>query len=179
MGYLQSKQLHNQNRAAQHRSIVLAAARPLLETALASDAGRGASPAPAGEDVTPPDWPGPVPEPLPPCHGIHSRKRPLSGPGHNLWKWVSPQLLNRKGEEIFYPVEDSPSDQAWARRLEWAVNSHRDLADGDLSREQTDFERVLRTSQSAVLRRNDRDYIKSLQDQLERAHKSLGDLRRP
>ena len=176
MGYLQSKQLRNRNRAVQHRSIVLAAARPILETALASDAGRGASP--AGEDVTPPDWAGPVPEPLLPSHGTHSRKRPLSGPGHYPWKWVSPQLLNRKGDEIFYPV-DSPSDQAWARRLEWAVNSHRDLADGDLSRLQTDFERVLRTSQSAVLRRNDRDYIKSLQDQLERAHKSLGDLRRP
>ena len=57
VGYLQSKQLRNRNRAAQHRSIVLAAARPLLETALVSDAGRGASP--AGEDVTPPDWPGP------------------------------------------------------------------------------------------------------------------------
>jgi hypothetical protein len=22
------------------------------------------------------------------------------------WDWVSPQLLNRKGEEIFYPVVD-------------------------------------------------------------------------
>ena len=139
---------------------------------------RGASP--AGDDVTPPDWAGPVPEPLLPSHGTDSRKRPLSGPVHYPWKWVLPQLLNRKGDEIFYLV-DPPSDQAWARRLEWAVNSHRDLADGDLSREQTDFERVLRTSQSAVLRRNDQDYIKSLQDQLERAHKSLGPgaLRRP
>ncbi len=143
VGYLQSKQLRNRNRAAQHRSIVLAAARPLLEMALVADAGRGASP--AGEDVTPPDWPGPpdwtgpVREPLLQSHSTHSRKRPLPGPGQYPWKWVSPQLLNRKGEEIVFPVENSPSDRSWARRLEWAVNNHRDLAERDLSRLQTDF----------------------------------------
>ena len=61
------------------------------------------------------------------------------------WDWVSPQLLNRKGEEIYYPVVND-ADRAWARRLEWAINHHRDLAQSDLNGLQGECERVLRDS---------------------------------
>ena len=62
---------------------------------------------------------------LPPHGTITGRKRPVDYP----WDWVSPKLLNRKGEEIYQPVVDD-ADRAWARRLEWAINlnHHRDLA---------------------------------------------------
>ncbi len=40
-------------------------------------------------------------------------------------------LLDYKGTEIMYPVEDD-RDQWWARRLEDTVNHHRDLAERDL-----------------------------------------------
>jgi hypothetical protein len=41
------------------------------------------------------------------------------------------QLLDGKGREILYPVEDD-RDRWWARKLEGAVNHHRDLAERDL-----------------------------------------------
>ncbi len=41
---------------------------------------------------------------------------------HYLWDWVSPQLLNNKGEEISYPVQDD-KDLTWAQRLEWAIKT--------------------------------------------------------
>ena len=41
------------------------------------------------------------------------------------------QLLDSKGREILYPVEDD-RDQWWARKLEGTVNHHRDLAERDL-----------------------------------------------
>ena len=47
------------------------------------------------------------------------------------WKFVSPQLLNRNGREILYPVEDD-RDRWWARKLDSAVDHHRDLAERDL-----------------------------------------------
>jgi hypothetical protein len=46
-------------------------------------------------------------------------------------KFVSQQLLDYKGTEIMYPVEDD-RDRWWARRLEDAVNHHRNLAERDL-----------------------------------------------
>ncbi len=76
-------------------------------------------------------------------------------------------LLNSKGEQIFYPVmDDTDLSCQWARRLEWAIECHRDLAEEDLDGLQTQYERVLRTSPEAVGRRDDRLYIKSLQEQL-------------
>ncbi len=45
-----------------------------------------------------------------------------------------------RGQEIFYPVQDSCSDRSWARRLERAVNSQRDLIEADLNRLRTEFE---------------------------------------
>ncbi len=44
------------------------------------------------------------------------------------WKFVSAQLKNSKGDEIFFPVNDE-RDREWARRLEWVVGKHRDLAE--------------------------------------------------
>ena len=92
------------------------------------------------------------------------------------WDWFSPQLLNHKGEEIYYPFVDD-NDRSWARRLEWAINHHRDLAQSDLNGLQGECERVLRRSQSAAVRRDERYYIKSLQSQLDDAHKRLRDAR--
>ena len=171
--YLQSKRLRNGNRAADHHAKLLAAARPLLEVALASDRGRGASPV-AGDATPPGELAADVPSP--PTHSTHSdsRKRPVL----YHWQFVSPQLLNSKGEEIFYPVVDD-TDRSWARRLEWAIDCHRDLAEADLNRLQAEFERVLRTSREAVGRRDDRFYIKSLQKQLECAHERFRNLRMP
>jgi hypothetical protein len=109
---------------------------------------------------------------LPPRDTITGSKRPVDYP----WDWVSPQLLNRKGEEIYYPVVND-ADRAWARRLEWAINHHRDLAQSDLNGLQAECERVLRRSQSAAVRRDERYYINHLQAQLEDAHKRLRDAR--
>ena len=42
------------------------------------------------------------------------------------WKFACTQLNNAKGE-IFYPVRDD-KDRIWARRLEWVVENHLDIA---------------------------------------------------
>ena len=170
--YLQSKKLRNRNRAAQHQAKLLAAARPLLEVALASDRGRGASPV-AGDTTPPCELAADEPS-IPSGHStLHSRKRPV----HYPWQFVSPQLLDSKGEQIFYPVVDD-TDRTWARRLEWAIDCHRDLAETDLNGLQAECESVLRTSREAVDRSNDRLYIKSLQEQLDSAHKRFREHRR-
>ena len=46
------------------------------------------------------------------------------------WQFVSPQLLDRNGQEILYPVEDDRY-RWWARKLVSAVDHHRDLAECD------------------------------------------------
>jgi len=169
--YKQRRQLLKRNRAAQHQAELLAAARPQLEMALASDRGRGASPVAGG--ATPPG----EPFESPPSHStLLSCKRPR--PIYFPWQFVSPQLLDSEGEQIFYPVVDD-TDRSWARRLEWAIECHRDLAEADLDGLQAEYERVLRTSRQAVGRRDDRLYIKSLQEQLECAHKRFRNLRMP
>ena len=167
---VESRSLQNRHRAVLHHTKLLAAARPQLEAALSShsESVRGASPARVYE--SPPAEADGVELELPPRGTITGSKRPVDYP----WDWVSPQLLNRKGEEIYYPVVDD-ADRAWARRLEWAINHHRDLAQSDLNGLQAECERVLRRSQSAAVRRDERYYIKSLQSQLEDAHKRLRD----
>jgi hypothetical protein len=141
---------------------LLAAARPLLEVALASDRGCGASP--VDGDTTPPG------ELAAADHSTrHKRKRPV----HYPWPFVSLQLLNSKGEEIYYPVVDD-KDRSWARRLEWAIDRHRDLGEAELNVLQAHCEKVLRRS-----RGDDQLYIKSLQQQLESAHRRFRELRRP
>ena len=169
--YVQRKRLRDSERAVLHRAKLLAAARQELEQALASGAGRGSSPANEAQAIKDSEEGASATlEPIQHCtHGV---KRPVDYP----WDWVSPQLLNRKGEEIYYPVVDD-NDLSWARRLEWAINHHRDLAQSDLDGLQAECERVLRRSQSAAVRRDEQYYIKSLRDQLEDAHKRLRDAR--
>ena len=169
---MQRRSLQNRHRAVLHRTKLLAAARPQLEAALSShsESVRGASPARVYE--SPPAKADGVELELSPRGTITGSKRPVDYP----WDWVSPQLLNRKGEEIYCPVVND-ADRAWARRLEWAINHHRDLAQSDLNGLQGECERVLRRSQSAAVRRDERYYIKSLQSQLDDAHKRLRDAR--
>ena len=102
--------------------------------------------------------------------GVARRKRAAV---HYPWPFVSPQLLNTQGEEIYFPVVDD-KDRCWARRLEWAIDRHRDLDEAELNGLQAHFEKVLRRS-----RDHHQLYIKSLQEQLESAHKRLRELRRP
>jgi hypothetical protein len=72
-----------------------------------------------------------------------------SGPGtnpvHYPWGSVSSLLMNSKGEEIIYPVEDD-RDRIWARRFEWVVDQHLDRAEDEQNQLQRDFEAVLRQS---------------------------------
>ncbi len=146
---------------------LLTAKRPELEEALASGAGRGASPANEARAVedSKEDASATL-EPIQQC--IHGVKRPVD----YHWDWVSPQLLNRKGEEIYYPVVDD-NELSWARRLEWAINYHWDLAQSDLNGVQAECELVLRRSLRVAFRRYEQHYIKYLQAQLEDAHKRL------
>ncbi len=58
------------------------------------------------------------------------------------WPFVSPQLLNTKGEEIYFPVVDD-KDQSWERRLEWAINRHLDLGEAELNGLQAHYVKVL------------------------------------
>ena len=88
---------------------------------------------------------------------------------HYPWKFVSAQLKNAKGDEIFYPVNDN-RDREWARRLEWAIEKHRDIAEDDLDRLQTDYEKVLRRSKKAHKRKYDQRHIAELYARLERAN---------
>ncbi len=59
------------------------------------------------------------------------------------WGSVSSLLMNSKGEEIIYRVEDD-RDQIWARRLELVVDQHLDRAADKQNQLQRDFEAVLR-----------------------------------
>ena len=86
-----------------HRTKLLAAARPQHYAGLSSyhdsKSVCGASPARVYESPAEADG---VELELAPHGTITGRKRPVEYP----WDWVSPQLLNRKGEEIYYPVVD-------------------------------------------------------------------------
>ena len=62
---------------------------------------------------------------------------------HYPWGFVSSQLMNSKGGEIFYRVNDD-RDRKWARRLEWVVKQHLDRAEDELDQRQQEFEAVLR-----------------------------------
>ncbi len=62
---------------------------------------------------------------------LGGKKRRLVTVQDYPWKFISQQLLDYKGTEIMYPVEDD-RDRWWARRLEDTVNNHQDLAERDL-----------------------------------------------
>jgi hypothetical protein len=79
------------------------------------------------------------------------------------------QLTNAKGDEIFYPVSDN-RDREWAKRLEWAIEQHRDIAKDDLDKLQQDYEHVFRQSKEAHERKYDQQHIDALYKRLERAN---------
>ncbi len=63
---------------------------------------------------------------------LDGKKRRLVTVQDYPWKFVLQQLLDCKGQEIMYPVEDD-RDRWWAWRLEDTVNHHdRDLAECNL-----------------------------------------------
>ncbi len=72
------------------------------------------------------------------------------------------------------PGRGDDKHRSWARRLEWAIDRHRDLGETELNGLQAHFEKVLRMS-----RGHDQLYIKSLQQQLGSAHKRFRELHRP
>ena len=130
------------NRVIRHRENLLAATKQQLEDELSPSSARGASPvtvqggdalsdaeqdspaSPVGQDT--PDSPANQDA----CGHGRKRRRHVTVQDYP-WKFVSPQLLDRNGREILYPVEDD-RDRWWARKMECAINHHRDLAERDL-----------------------------------------------
>ena len=88
---------------------------------------------------------------------------------HYPWKFVSAQLKNAKGDEILHPVNDN-RDREWARRLEWAIGKHSDIAEEDLDQLTEDYADVIRQSKEAHERKYDQQHIASLYERLERAN---------
>jgi hypothetical protein len=74
--------------------------------------------------------------------------QPILLPSQYPWSFVSAQLTHAKGNEIFYFVIDD-RDRQWARRLEWAIKQHSDLAEDDLDELQAEYEDVIRQSKEA------------------------------
>ncbi len=85
-------------------------------------------------------------------------------------------LMDSKGEEIIYPVEDD-RDRIWARRLEWVVDQHLDRAKDEQNQLQRDFEAVLRQSKQARERKYDQATISYLGKKLDTARKTIWALR--
>ena len=95
---------------------------------------------------------------------------------HFQWKFVSAQLTNSKGDEIFYPVNDG-RDREWARRLEWAIDRHRDIAEDDLEELHQDNLAVHRESREVHQRKYYREHIAELNKRLEATNKALREYR--
>ncbi len=138
MGWAQRRK----NRVDLHREHLLAETREQLEIELSSFSARGASSVSCDAELDSPaslavqhlDFPdAPVVreacgQDSPVVRDAHDRKRRLHVAVQDYpWKFVSPQLLDRDGREILYPVEDD-RDRWWARKMECAINHHRDLA---------------------------------------------------
>ena len=139
MGWAQRRK----ERVDRHREHLLADSRAQLEIELSSFAARGASPVTcdAGLDSPASLVAQDVPDSPVACasgqdsavvHDAHDRKRRRHVTVQEYpWKFVSPQLLDRNGEEIMYPVQDD-RDRWWACKMECAINHHRDLAERDM-----------------------------------------------
>jgi hypothetical protein len=98
-----------------------------------------------------------------------------SGPGTNPVHYplgsVSSLLMNSKGEEIIYRVEED-RDRIWARRLEWVVDQHLDRAEDEQNQLQHDFEAVLRQCKQARERKYDQTTISYFNKQLDTARRT-------
>ena len=139
MGWAQRRK----RRVDLHREHLLAESRALLEMELSPLSARGASPVSCDAELDSPaslaaqDFPdvldsdacGQDPPVVQVAHDC-KRRRHVTVQDYP-WKFVSPQLLDRDGREILYPVEDD-RDRWWARKMECAINHHRDLAERDL-----------------------------------------------
>jgi hypothetical protein len=84
---------------------------------------------------------------------------------HYPFSFVSAQLTNSKGYEIFYPVTDD-RDRQWARRLGYAIDRHREIAEDDIEELHADFFAVLRESKEPHERKYDQAYIADLEGKL-------------
>ncbi len=60
-----------------------------------------------------------------------------------------------------------------ARRLEWAIRQHRDLAEDDLDELQAEYEDVIRQPKEAHERKYDKKEISVLNKRLEQANQAL------
>jgi hypothetical protein len=137
MGWAQRRK----NRVDRHREHLLAESQALLETELSSFSARGASPVTSDAELDSPaslaaqDFPDvqdACGQDSPVVQVAHDRKRRRDVTVQDYpWKFVSPQLLDRNGREILYPVEDD-RDRWWARKMECAINYHRDVGERDL-----------------------------------------------
>ena len=133
MGWAQRRK----DRVDRHREHLLAETREQLEIELSSFSARGASPvscdaeldSPASLAVQDQDFPdAPVVQEA--CgqdflvvRDAHDRKRRRHVAVQDYpWKFVSPQLLDRDGREILYPVEDD-RDRWSPGRVRWSAQS--------------------------------------------------------
>ena len=142
MGWAQRRK----NRVDLHREHLLAESRARLEMELSSYqvSARGASPVSCDAELDSPPVQDTPDSPVEQDSGgrdapdsrvvqdayVHKRQRHVTVQDYP-WKFVSPQLLDRNGREILYPVEDG-RDRWWARKMECAINHHRDLGERDL-----------------------------------------------
>ncbi len=77
---------------------------------------------------------------------------------HYPYRFVSTQLTNSKGDKIFYPVNDD-RDRQWARRLEFAIDRHWEIAEDDIEDLNDDYySAVLRDSKEAHERKYNQAY---------------------
>ena len=144
------------SRVIRHRERLLAEVQQELESELSSCAARGASP--VGSDAEQDSPASLVSQDTPDSPVVHDacghgRKRQRHVMVQALqgypWKFALPQLLGRNGQEIFYPVEDD-RDRWWARKMEWAIDHHRYLAERDLDDLQAESSDVVRKVQQKM-----------------------------
>jgi hypothetical protein len=87
-----------------------------------------------------------------------------------------PTADNSKGDETFHPVNDD-RDSQWARRLEYAIDRYREIAEDDIEELHADFSAVLRESKEAYERNYDQAYIADLKGKLAAAFKNMRESR--
>jgi hypothetical protein len=149
------------NRVIRHREHLLAAIKQQLENELSCPA-RGASPVtvPGGDAVSELDNPASLvgqdtpdsPVDQDACGHGRKRRRHVSVQDYP-WKFVSPQLLDCNGQEIFFRVEDD-RDRWWAQQMEWAIDQHRDLAEHDMDSLQAFSTDLVRRVQLLMRKKN-------------------------
>ena len=152
------------NRVIRHREHLLAAIKQQLENELSCPA-RGASPVtvPGGDALSELDNPASLegqdtpdsPVDQDACGHGRKRRRHVSVQDYP-WKFVSPQLLDCNGQEIFFRVEDD-RDRWWAQKMEWAINQHRNLAEHDLDRLQAFTNDLVRRAQLQMRKKNGKE----------------------